>query len=97
MAKEQTMEERIAEIVIRGFKHKQEDCETCKELWVCSTVVEKCTKDRILALIAADRAGLVDALRQILYEVRVNHVNPEYRISQIAKGAIDSAFKEMGK
>jgi hypothetical protein len=58
MAKEQTMEERIAEIVIRGFKHKQEDCETCKELWVCSTVVEKCTVERILALIAADRDNL---------------------------------------
>jgi hypothetical protein len=51
----------------------------------------------ILALIAADRAGLVEALQQILYEVRVNHVNPEYRISQIAKGAIDSAMKGEGK
>jgi len=95
------MEERIAEIVIRGFKHKQEDCETCKELWVCSTVVEKCTKDRILALIAADRAVKDEALK--LARKHIGHLlqNPDkYKKtgethSVLAK--IASALKEMGK
>ena len=41
-----------------------------------------------------EHSQLIEALQQILYEVKTNHINPEYKISQIAKRALDLAVLE---
>jgi hypothetical protein len=60
-----TLEEKIAEIISDAFRHEVLPCFCCKEDTNCQRTLEKCINFRLQALIAADRAGLVEALTKI--------------------------------
>ena len=60
-----TFKQQVEEIIQRKFKHKLEDCETCKELWVCQTVVEKCTVRDILAAHNAELDRIAEDLPRV--------------------------------
>jgi len=107
MAKEQTMEERIAEIVEDATIITARCCK--KHCGSTGKLCNKCATDRILALIAADRAGLVEALvmarSSLASELRHHPALHAFTNKQIDKfidqhkviAKIDSAMKEMGK
>jgi hypothetical protein len=83
-------------------KIASEICDTCKNhgwCWFASVPHPEinCTVlQKVEALIAADRAGLVEALERIKVDTTLDY----YEIREIAQEAlaeIDSALKEMGK
>jgi hypothetical protein len=94
------IESKIADLVL-GFEHCEDNTYYPPCAWVYGhdkgdSRCGQCVVDRILALIAADRAGLVEALERIKVDTTLDY----YEIREIAQEAlaeIDSALKEMGK